>query len=283
MKEIRRHIISTISLSAITLNLLLWIPPLVIIALLKATIKQRHFQAAFDYLVDLIYRAAVWFDSLWLERVLGIQLHISGDLPNHKHDHCIIISNHRSWFDILILQALIVRDGPLLMFLIKQELIYVPVVGWICMALDFPRLNRGKSSQGRSQDYASVASATQRRGALMNFAEGTRFTEAKHQLQQSSYSHLLKPRSGGFRIMLDNQPDAPVFDFTLGYPQDGMSFWQCLNGELKEFSVDVSRFSAMDIAPAPEGWLAERWAEKDKLLESQRQRSSSARSTNNTN
>lgn len=226
-------------------------------------------QSGFDYLVDKIYRSAVWFDSFWLEKVLKIKLQVEGNLPSSEHKHCIIISNHRSWFDILILQALIVRDGPLLMFLIKQELIYVPVVGWICLALDFPRLNRGKTSTGRSEDYASVAIATQRRGALMNFAEGTRFTRKKHEQQSSEFQHLLKPRSGGFRIMLANQPNAPVFDFTLAYPQDGLSFWQCLNGEHTRYRISVSEFSAPDIIDQAETWLADRWSEKDKFLSAQ--------------
>lgn len=266
MKKIQRHLISAVSLSAITLNLLLWIPALVVIALLKWLFKQQTLQNGFDYLVDRIYRAAVWFDSLWLEKVLGMTFEVDGELPGPEHQHCIIISNHRSWFDILILQALIVRDGPLLMFLIKQELIYVPVVGWICLALDFPRLNRGKSKQGRTEDYESVAIASQRHGALMNFAEGTRFTREKHHNQDSPYEHLLKPRNGGFRIMLANQPNSPVFDFTLGYPEEGLSFWQCLNGDHKKFRIHVAEYTADQVTNDPESWLTNRWTEKDQLL-----------------
>jgi 1-acyl-sn-glycerol-3-phosphate acyltransferase len=263
---IKRQFISTVSLSAITLNLLFWIPPLVLVALLKALIRHQASHRLFDMIVDKIYRAAVWFDSFWLFSVLSIELEILGEVPDDRSSNCIVISNHRSWFDILLLQFLIVRKGPLLMFLIKQELIYVPVVGWICLALNFPRLNRGKSELSRHRDYSSVASATQKPGALMNFVEGTRFTKDKQASQGSEYQHLLKPRSGGFRIMLQNLPEATVFDFTLGYPKDGLTFWQCLSGEHRRYQVHISAFLAADSPEDPVDWLIELWAEKDQLL-----------------
>jgi len=265
--NIKQQLISTVSLSAITLNLLFWIPPLVLIALLKAVIRHQPSHRLFGMIVDKIYRAAVWFNSFWLFSVLGIQLEVVGEVPNDRTSNCIVISNHRSWFDILLLQFLIVQKGPLLMFLIKQELIYVPVVGWICLALNFPRLNRGKSEVSRDRDYSSVASAAQKPGALMNFVEGTRFTKDKQASQVSEYKHLLKPRSGGFRIMLQNLPEATVFDFTLGYPKDDLTFWQCLNGEHRRYQVHISAFQASDIPEDPVDWLIERWAEKDQQLE----------------
>lgn len=268
--NIKRQFISTVSLSAITLNLLFWIPPLVVIALLKALIRHQSSQRLFDMIVDKIYRAAVWFDSFWLFSVLGIELEVVGEVPSDRSSNCIVISNHRSWFDILLLQFLIVRNGPLLMFLIKQELIYVPVVGWICLALNFPRLNRGKSEVGRNRDYSSVASATQKPGALLNFVEGTRFTKKKHASQASEYQHLLKPRGGGFKIMLQNLPETTVFDFTLGYPKDGLTFWQCLSGEHRQYQVHISAFQASDIPEDPVDWLLARWAEKDQQLEQNR-------------
>lgn len=268
--NLKRQFISTVSLSAITLNLLLWIPALVVLALLKTIIRQTAILSIFDAMVDRIYRAAVWFNHFWLTHVLDIKLDIHGAVPSDRMSNCIVISNHRSWFDILLLQSLVVRNGPLLMFLIKQELIYVPVVGWICMALDFPRLNRGKTAQGRDRDYASVATASRRPGALMNFIEGTRFTSEKHDQQKSEYRHLLKPRSGGFRVMLQNLPKAPIFDFTLIYPKDGLTFWQCLNGEHLDYKVYINMFQASEVPQDPTEWLAKRWQEKDQLLANRR-------------
>ncbi|MDO2157373.1 acyltransferase, partial [Escherichia coli] len=39
--------------------------------------------------------------------------------------------------------------------------------------------------------------------AVFNFLEGTRFTRAKHDEQQSPFRHLLKPKAGGIAFVLD--------------------------------------------------------------------------------
>jgi 1-acyl-sn-glycerol-3-phosphate acyltransferase len=166
------------------------------------------------------------------------------------------------------LQYIVVSQGPIIKFLIKRELIFVPVVGWICLALNFPRLSRGKDKQSRREDYNLVANATMELSrapiALVNFAEGTRFTPEKHHHQHSPYQHLLLPRSGGMRIMLDSMTDATVLDVTLVYPED-LTFWQCLSGRLNSITVHLSYYPVSDIDNI-ENWLAERWQTKDKLF-----------------
>ena len=50
--------------------------------------------------------------------------------------------NHQSWVDIFALQHLLNRRIPLLKFFLKQQLIYVPVIGIAWWALDFPFMRR---------------------------------------------------------------------------------------------------------------------------------------------
>ena len=38
--------------------------------------------------------------------------------------------------------------------------------------------------------------------SIMNFVEGTRFTQAKHDKQASPFTHLLKPKAGGMAFVL---------------------------------------------------------------------------------
>ena len=37
---------------------------------------------------------------------------------------------------------------------------------------------------------------------LLNYLEGTRFTQEKHDQQQSPYTHLLKPKAGGLALAI---------------------------------------------------------------------------------
>lgn len=253
------------ALTGITVNLLFWIPWLVVIALIKFVVRANRFSALCDRWVAHIYRFAVWFDTFLLQRCLGIEFEIEGEPPVDSNLDFIVLSNHRSWFDILLLQAIVVSRGPMLKFLVKQELIYVPVVGWICLVLNFPRLNRGKSETGRSKDYLSVASATKTPGALMNFVEGTRFTREKHLVQASPYKHLLTPRIGGLKIMLANQPQVSILDVTLVYPAEDLNFWACLSGRWRHFIIKLEYHNASEISD-PQTWLTALWEEKDQYI-----------------
>lgn len=266
---VKQHLLSVLSVTTITLGLLFWLLFVLIIVTGKALSPSAGSRAFWLTCLDRIYHAAVRFHSFWITRVLGVDIIVHGDEPRDPAEQLIVLSNHRSWFDILVLHKLVTNRGPIVKFLIKKELIYVPVVGWLCLALNFPRLNRGKSDDGRARDYQTVLDAAEslnnEPGALLNFAEGTRFTPAKHSAQGSEYEHLLKPRSGGLRIMLGALPGARVLDCTLAYPDDRLGFWQCLGGDLRVIEVWLDSIPADEIGDV-NTWLTERWRLKDERI-----------------
>lgn len=269
VETLKNHLVSAVSLSAITLNLVLACIPLGFAVLLRALGPGNRLKRSATIAVEQVYRYAVSFNSWWITRVLGIRLTVvDGDgIPGTRQ--CIVLSNHRTWFDILLIHAVVTRPGPIIHFLIKEELIYVPVVGWICLMLGFPRLKRGKTEGGRDQDFRSIetASATiaNESAALLNFAEGTRFNGEKRKRLDSAFDHLLNPRTGGMRIMMETLPDVPILDLTLIYPSEGADFWTCLSGQIKEIEVHVGYTNTASIDDV-RTWLYERWAEKDRLI-----------------
>jgi len=269
LRVILRHTVSCISLTAITINLLIWIPFLVIFAILNL-IPIASFQQLCYRCTAVFYRLAAGGNTLWLTQVLRIDFHIHGQRPGVTARPLIVVSNHRSWFDILLLQAVVVPGGPILKFLIKSTLIYVPVVGWICLALRFPRLTRGGSLSQNRKDFKAVSQVAQQTNsqadALLNFAEGTRFTEEKRDLQKSPYKFLLAPKSGGFKTMLNTMSNARVLDVTLGYPADGDDFWSCLSGSVRRIEVWLEYTDAGELANSKK-WLEARWHEKEQRLQ----------------
>lgn len=263
-----RHAISATSLAAITVNLAFWMIPLFFTAMARGILKRTRFRHACDRVMERIYRNAVGFHSWWIQQVLGVRLDIIGKFPRRDRN-LIIVCNHRSWFDILVLHAAIIKHSPITKFLIKRQLIYVPILGWICLALNFPRLYRSRDPERRSRDHQAIADATGSLGeyptALLNFAEGTRFTLDKHKAQQSPWQHLLRPKVGGLRIMLETGVDADVLDMTLVYPREHVNFWACLSGTLPSVKVYLDHFEPDDIGDVGQ-WLAERWQVKDRLI-----------------
>jgi 1-acyl-sn-glycerol-3-phosphate acyltransferase len=262
-----RHLLSLLTALVVVVNLGFWVIFLVLFALLRLVMAAPGMRRSISAATEWIYRQAAAVHNFWMFRVVGIQLGIEGSLPDHPAP--IIISNHQTWMDIPVLHGTITARGPILKFLIKRELLWVPIIGWICYALNFPRLNRGNGEGAREKDYAAIQSFSQtlntERGALMIYAEGTRFTPQKHRNQNSPYRHLLLPRPGGLKIALESvPPETPVVDVTIVYRGD-TSFWHCLGGSTRSIKVVIRTYQATDIRDV-RSWLTARWQEKDQFF-----------------
>jgi 1-acyl-sn-glycerol-3-phosphate acyltransferase len=77
---------------------------------------------------------------------------------------------------------------------------------------------------------------------IVNYLEGTRFTQAKKAQQASPYRHLLKPKAGGVAFVLaamGEQLDA-VLDVTVVYPSARIpGFWDLISGRVPRVIVDI--------------------------------------------
>ena len=275
---LRQHAKAAAALVAIALNLMLWCVPLVLLLPLKVLVPPLR--AWFARRAADVYRGAVAVDDWWLGKVSGASwqrpmLDLAAD------ETCIVISNHVSWADIFVLQSVVSRRGPILKFLCKRELAWIPVLGLIFLAFDFPMLRRRAGGGGSEADRrrgdierireacAGLANAP---AAMLAFVEGTRFREAKRD-PSSDLECLLPPRVGGFAAILEAlEPlGVTVVDVTLVYPQprSAQFFWHFLGGDGGPIGVAVQAMPAAAIAEeGAKPWLERRWAEKDGLLRS---------------
>ena len=267
---IGQHALSTLSATWVITNLLVWLSLLILALPALLVLKPLGREQVLEPWIRWVYRSAVQIDSIWMLRVVRIQLEVKGEIPSHPSP--IVIVNHQSWFDIPIVQEIISARGPRLTFLVKRSLVWVPVIGWICMLLGFPRLRRTGLLEDRALDLNAVSQAAKQgvaaRHALLIFAEGTRFTPKKRSDQDSPFDHLLRPRVGGFAAACQNFPEGtPIIDLSIYY--DGSShFWRCLGGATKVIRVNVSTHS-LDQMMSADTFLNERWRTKDRWLESQ--------------
>jgi 1-acyl-sn-glycerol-3-phosphate acyltransferase len=202
----------------------------------------------------------------------------------------LVVSNHQSWVDIPVLQKVLLGRIPFLRFFLKSQLIWVPLLGAAWWALDFPFMKRHsreyleRHPERRGEDLATTRSACARfRGvpvSILNFAEGTRFTEAKRERFHSPYRHLLPPRAGGVAFTAAAMGDTlrSVVDVTIAYPDGRPTFWDLLSRGVPRVVVRAREI------PIPAEWFTgdyqedaafrERvqalirgiWEEKDALL-----------------
>ncbi len=193
--------------------------------------------------------------------------------------HYLIISNHVSWVDIFVLFRAFHGRAAFIRFFLKHQLIWSPIVGQGCWALEFPFMRRytpeylERHPEKRGKDLETTRRACQRYRnfpvAIANFVEGTRFTRAKRDQQQSPYKHLLRPRVGGISFVfasLGALLDA-TYDVTIAYPHEEVTIWEFITGRVERIVVRARRVEP----PPPEAvkeWINRVWEEKDALLDS---------------
>lgn len=178
-----------------------------------------------------------------------LDIKIAGDV--NKHGWYLLVSNHLSWLDIVVLSAIDALPAP--KFFLKDELKYVPLIGSGAWAMGMPFMKRVSKAQiARNPQLKGLDVERTKRSCrnfrshpttIINFVEGTRFTVLKHQAQSSPFKHLLKPKAGGVAFALEvlgEQFDA-VLNTTLLY--DAKSDHICasfLRGQLKKITVGIT-------------------------------------------
>jgi 1-acyl-sn-glycerol-3-phosphate acyltransferase len=217
-------------------------------------------------------------------------------LPDDVHvdGKYLLISNHQSWVDTSIVQYISEKRLPLTRFFTKFELIYIPVIGQAFYFLDFPMMRRHSKDaiaknpalQGKDIEEAKRACALlkDKPFTLLNYLEGTRFTQLKHDKQKSPYQHLLKPRAGGLSLAINalGANIDGILDMTIVYPDGVPTYSDLWKGNIKRLGVDV-RHIAMPAAlfagmqdggyeedPAIKtqffAWLDQTWQQKDQRI-----------------
>lgn len=170
----------------------------------------------------------------------------------------ILVANHQSWLDIPVLAALLHGRSAFPRFFLKRELIWVPIIGVACWAMEFPFMKRhSREAVARNPELAREDLEVTRRACqrfarhpatIVNFLEGTRFTEAKRIARGSPYRHLLRPKAGGFAYALDTLSDqlAGIIDVTIVYqPTRWPLLLSFLLGEQRRFAIHV------EVLPVP--------------------------------
>ena len=90
-----------------------------------------------------------WVSSTWarvthtlIRRISGTRVIAAQEMADDPGGRYVLIANHQSWADIMLLIAAIYPQLPFPRFFIKEPLRWLPVIGLACWALDFPFMKR---------------------------------------------------------------------------------------------------------------------------------------------
>jgi 1-acyl-sn-glycerol-3-phosphate acyltransferase len=280
-----------LSACLLILNTLFWCSFVFVLAVFKLLLPGRSVRIAVDHALNAIATRWVAGNSAWIRLTQQARWDVEGLDDLQYRGWYLVNCNHQSWVDILVLQHVLNHRIPLLKFFLKQQLIYVPVIGLAWWALDFPFMHRHPEAtlrrhpEKRFDDIEATRRSCEKFSlvptSVMNFAEGTRFTTHKHRSQRSPYRHLLKPKAGALALTLGALGDRfdSLLDVTIVYPGGAPTFWQFLCGEAERVIVRVRRvaippqFRARSYADdreyrkAFQRWLEALWREKDAQID----------------
>lgn len=233
-----------------TINTIIWFVPIFICGLIKL-IPFKPLQKAMSWIAKKC--ASIWVSCNSINQNIFTphQLNVTGLEEIKLKDWYLVIANHQSWVDILVMQRVLNRRIPFLNFFLKKELIYVPFLGLAWWALDFPFMTRTSKSQLkknpklRGKDLETTRKACEKFKempvSIVNFVEGTRFTTQKHARQNSPFPHLLKPKAGGVAFVMQAMGEqiSKVVNVTIQYPDGIPTFVDFASGRVKQINVHV--------------------------------------------
>lgn len=283
--------------------------PLVLVISILLTIAHTAFWATLIFLLSLVKflpvpplaRLCTHINNLlmrgWLEcntlliHLLNrIEWEIEDETELRSDGWYLVVCNHLSWTDIVVLGHLLRRRIPVPKFFLKHELIYVPLIGQACWGLDMPFMRRYsreyllRNPHLRGKDIEATRTACQKfrdvPTTVINFVEGTRFTAEKRDQTRSPYRHLMAPKAAGlaFTLAAMGEQFDKMINVTLSYPDNSdKPFRDFLMGRMTRIRVHIEE---LPIGPEMVGdyfndkpfkrqfhqWLNGLWAAKDARL-----------------
>jgi len=278
-----------VALGLMAVNTMFWCPLLFFVAFFKLIVPVETWRRWCSCVLNRIAVCWIWTNNLNHRLTTKTCWNVSGLDALDRLECYMVVANHQSWADILVLQRVFNRRIPLLKFFLKKELIWFPMLGLAWWALDFPFLKRYSNKFLKKHPHlAGKDLETTRRAcekykkmpvAVMNFVEGTRFTKAKQNGQKSPFAHLLRAKAGGLAFALSSMDGRinRLIDVTIVYPQGKKSFWNYLCGNIREIKVRVRQLPITQRLQGDyigdrsfrrefQNWLNNLWTEKDHLI-----------------
>lgn len=235
--------------------------------------------------------------SLWVSFVILITKLFSPTKIDFEQDteldstgSYLIVCNHKSWLDTVILMMAFHKKVAFPKFFMKFQIFFVPVLGLIAWALEFPAMRRHskdyiiqhpeKKGQDIRKTFEYCKSLSVRPTTIVNFVEGTRSTSSK--LKNSNYENLLNPKAGGIAVILKSFSDrmTGILNTTIVYDNPNQTLWDFMVRKTKKIKVRVEFIPVSEVPLGDyfndekdkrnfQNWLNKLWQNNDLYISNQ--------------
>jgi len=240
--------------------------------------------------------ASVWHGIQFIfTRLNRATIVVSGADRLPQGETAIVVANHVEWTDFYMIQQVAIQAGMLgrCRWFAKQQLKWVPFLGWGLWAMGMPLVSRKWMVDQKEMDRVFHGVLKRQWPMwLIAYSEATRFTKSKRveaekwceANNKALGQHVLYPRTKGFIASVQKLRQAPhvkaVYDLTIAYAKGDKlfmtppSFMQTLLEPRLDkrwrFFVHIDRHELKDLPHEDEQlatWLETRWVEKGQRLE----------------
>ncbi len=271
------------------INFFFWLIPLIPVAIIKLLIPMGFIRKLCDFMLNFICTMWASCNGIILKLLNKIEWDVEGDDNLSMKDWYLVIANHQSWVDIIVLQCILNNRIPYFRFFLKQELIWLPIFNFVWLALDYPYMKRyskeflEKNPHLKGKDIETTKNSCEKFKkvpvSVMNFVEGTRFTAEKHKKQNSPFKYLLKPKAGGVAFVLAAMGEqlTSMLDVTISYKPEAMGLWDLFCGRITGIKVRIKEipltseikgdyFEDEEFRAGFQEWVNKLWSDKDKIM-----------------
>lgn len=216
------------------------------------------------------------WERYWSKVIFGLfrrcmRITVTYTLPDVRDPRpgAIVIANHRSALDLFMLPAVMASAGyPRARGIVKRQIVHMPVVGRVAREIGCAFVRRGGDPNDIARVQRCAAGADEDGACVAIFPEGTLYGDPSFETRsRSRFRHLLPPRPGGVRTLVDALPHYPVLSVTFD--------WHGIDTATSVLSLHVMYRGRIDISAeyldtppgmSVETWLDREWRRKDSIL-----------------
>ncbi|API85976.1 acyltransferase [Francisella uliginis] len=247
----------------------------------------RYFcTSAVEYCVSVWVSYAILITKLFSPTEIEFEQNANLD----RNSSYLIICNHKSWLDTFILMLAFHKKIAFPKFFMKVQVFFIPVLGLIAWALEFPAMKRyskeylaanpEKKGEDLNKTFKYCKGLSLRPTTIVNFVEGTRFSLEK--VKNSNYKNLLNPKAGGIAVILKSLSDRMVgiLNTTIVYDDPEQTLWDFMVRKTKRIKVKVDFIPISEVPLGDyfnnekdkksfQNWLNDIWQKNDEYISQQ--------------
>ena len=271
------------------INMALWGSLIFVLGLIRLLMPSKFIA---NHLLSLMHWCYFRFSLISVGFITifnSLEIKTSMQTELSKQKWYLIMANHLSYLDIILLIQLCAKHASPPKFFLKKELIWTPFVGIAAWAMDMPFMRRysqahlARYPELRGKDIETTRRSCEkfldRPTSVINFVEGTRFTPQKAERSASPFKHLMRPKAGGiaFTLAAMGEQFSNVLDVTIAYPDSRHPMMDMLCGRMKTILIDIEvvpdgqnmmgdYFNDESFRQQFQLWLNQLWQRKDQRI-----------------